>query len=208
MLENQGFIVDGMSLVELNAVDFSLPKAIPDWIFFYSKNGVRFLLEKIDLAYFSNIKIAAIGEGTAKFLTTCQLTPDFIGNGNPGETARAFSRLATGKKVLFPRANNSRQSVQYLLNDSITVLDLIVYENTVKTDFSIPYRDCLVFTSPLNASAYFDKYPIQKSVFIFSIGQTTAKKLQELGVSDFFIANNPSEAALAQAVIDILQPPL
>ena len=41
MLENQGFEVFGKSLILFEKVDFEIPEK-PDWLFFYSKNGVRF----------------------------------------------------------------------------------------------------------------------------------------------------------------------
>ena len=90
--------------------------------------------------YFKNIKIAAIGEGTAAFLNHKNLPCDFIGNGEPKETAREFSKVASRSKVLFPRAKTSRKSVQSLLNDSIEIRDLVVYENVPKS--------CLLYTSP------------------------------------------------------------
>jgi uroporphyrinogen-III synthase len=200
MLENQDFKVFGMSLVSFQKIDFALPQK-PDWLFFYSKNGVRFFLEKVDLAYFKNVKIGTIGEGTAAFLESKNLTVAFTGNGNPEETARQFSRVASGSKVLFARAKNSKKSVQTNLNDAIEIQDLIVYENLPKSNVAIRDFDVLVFTSPMNVETYFENKKLIDNQQVIAIGATTATALQNLNIHDFIISKEPSESALAAAVL-------
>ena len=69
-LEKVGFAVFGESLIEFSAVDFNLNLDV-DWLFFYSKNGVRFFFNQLNnnqLEIIKNKKIGTIGSGTAQFL--------------------------------------------------------------------------------------------------------------------------------------------
>jgi len=92
-----------------------------------------------------------------------------------------------------------------LLWNQLAINDLIVYANEVKSNFTIPYCDVLVFTSPLNVKAYFQKYPLKSKQKIIAIGKTTEKTLQQLGIKNSIIAEKPSEQALAKAVHAILK---
>ena len=208
-----GWEVHGQSLIRFSPVSFkTIPRA--DWLFLYSSNGVRFFFQNYyhpcqdspgkkkgpPITY--PARWAALGPGTAKALQKYGISPDFIGNGNPAETALAFQKLAGGQTVLFIRAKNSRQSIQSLLEKHLNALDLIVYENIAKTTFTLPHFDCLVFTSPLNVRTYFKKYPLQKDQQIVAIGNTTAKALADMGITKYRIAQQPTEKALVEAVIN------
>lgn len=202
-LEEVGFVVFGESLIEFSPVVFN---EIPDvdWLFFYSKNGVRFFFNQLtnkDLSAIFNKKIGTIGEGTAKYLTKkIERQPDFVGTGEPLQTAKAFAQIAAGQKVVFPRAKQSKKSIQKQLSKVVEVVDLVVYENRPKSKISIPDVDILVFTSPMNARIYFENYDLKSTQKVISIGNTTANELQKIGVKNFVIAKNPSEKGLAEAV--------
>ncbi len=197
-----GYEVIGKSLVQFSSVSFTtLPDT--DWIFFYSKTAVGFFFEtsrKADLPI--NAQLAALGEGTAKAIEKQGFQTNFTGNGEPSATAKAFLNIAKGKRVLFPRAANSRQSIQQLLENQIIVIDLIVYQNEPRTDFALPICQWLVFTSPLNAEAYFQRYPLQANQKILAIGETTAQTLRKLKLINPYISDSPSEEALANIILE------
>lgn len=197
----------GQSLIELQAIDFqSVPKA--DWIFFYSKNAITFFFENIKNQSFhfdkSRYKWAAIGEGTAKRLADYEIEANFVGNGNPDETAIEFLKKAKNKTVLFPRATTSQQSIQKILSTQIQSLDVLVYENQPSQHIESRSEAVLVFTSPMNANAYLDKYPLKKHQKIIAIGQTTAKALKALHFENVIISSEPSEKGLAEAVVAVV----
>ncbi len=199
-LQPIGFEIIGTSLVTFQAVPFlNVPET--DWIFFYSKQAVKFFFENVRQNNFTiNAKLAVFGKGTAKALEAEMYVADFVGIGTPEANATYFATLAKGQKVLFPRAANSRLSIQKLLANNIQAVDIVVYDNQPRTDIELPTCDWLVFTSPLNAVAYFSKYELQKGQEIIAIGKTTATTLQQLGVSNVMIAEEPSEMALAQTI--------
>lgn len=201
VLEKVGFSVFGQSLIAFSKVNFTI---VPDcdWLFFYSKNGVKYFFENIDNQLISDKKIGTIGESTAAYLeANFKIKVDFIGTGEPLQTAKAFIKVAANKTVVFPRAKYSKQSIQQELGKNIVAKDLVVYENKPLSNFDVVDADILVFTSPMNVEAYFNTMVLKSNQKIVSIGNTTAKALELLGCNDFFIANAPSEKGLVEAVL-------
>lgn len=207
-LEKVGFTVFGESLIEFSTIHFD---EIPDceWLFFYSKNGVRFFFNQLStnqLLSISNKKIGTIGAGTARFLEThYQIRPDFVGTGEPLQTSKAFAQRATGQKVLFPRAKQSKKSIQNQLSKIVKVVDLIVYENKPKSEINIPKVDYLVFTSPMNAQIYFQnriQTDIQKlNQKVIAIGDTTGNELKKIGIKNVIISQKTNQEGLVDAVL-------
>jgi hydroxymethylbilane synthase len=201
-LEEVGFSVFGQSLIAFSKVDFGI---IPncDWLFFYSKNGVKYFFENIDNQSVINKNIGTMGASTADFLTqNFGLKADFFGTGEPLQTAKAFIKIAANQTVLFLRAEYSKQSIQQQLGNTIIAKDLVVYKNQPLSDFDVIDADILVFTSPMNVEAYFNKMVLKPNQKIISIGNTTAKALEILNIERFFIAETPSEKGLVEAVLD------
>ena len=110
-------------------------------------------------------------------------------------------KIANGQQVLFPRAVNSKKSIQNILGNQIQSIDLIIYNNAISTKITKREEDFLVFTSPMNAQAYFKKFQLDHFQKVIAIGQTTSKALIELGINDFTISAKPSEKGLAEAVL-------
>lgn len=203
LLEPAGFEVDGRSLVAFSAVPFVLPAAF-DWVFFYSGQGVRFFFEhlaKAEIHLPPTTRFGAIGPGTARLLETVH----FVGDGAVKTTSEAFGKIAAGKRVLFPRALQSRQSVQLSLGKTIEALSLIVYDNTPIPEIALSDAAVLVFTSPLNLQAYFSKHRLLRDQKVLTIGPTTAQALIEMGMLPFAVAPQPSEEALAELVLKIVK---
>jgi len=204
-LSSKGYSVTGMQLIDISAVPFGhFPEV--DWIFFYSKNGVKYFFEQLRSPLSPVPKIGAIGPGTADYIEEHFAHPNFVGDGNVQRTAHRFSEKAKEKKVLFPRAQNSQRSVQKWLGPEVAAIDLVVYKNEPIKGFDLPDFDCLVFTSPLNATAYFSEKEYQEGQQIIAIGNTTAQALKEIGIKSVTVADKPTETSLAAAVLDAITP--
>jgi uroporphyrinogen-III synthase len=207
--------VHGQSLVEFSKVPFSkVPDS--DWIFFYSKQGIRFYFDGLDdPAYWSGVrmgmplkvkqlKYATFGKGSTAFLKSYRnITADFTGSGKAEQTATAFLAKAKGEKVLFVRGKQSQQSVQELLKGAdLEMMDLVVYDNQPLQKFTVPQCHYLLFTSPLNATAYYQKYSKKPAQKVFAIGETTADTLVSLGLKEVVVAAQPSLDDLATLVLE------
>jgi len=229
LLAAAGWQVTGHSLVALAPLPF---RAMPDcdWIFFSSKNAVRFFFQNIENQNIDlpKSKWAALGQATAKVLAEYVGKVDFVGTGEPKGTAVGFRRFlapratpppapplsfrggagggvergaGSGSRILFPAARHSRQSVMSLLAPDFHCAHFEIYDNQPIAEPPFSAADVLVFTSPMNAEAYFSKYILGEKQRVVAIGATTAGALRELGVAEIKIAAEPTEKGLAEAVL-------
>ncbi len=180
------------SLLRFDPVPYT-PPPDADWWFFYSSRAVEFGLSEHRPP--SATRLAAIGPGTAEALREHGLEPDFTGTGNPEETAAAFAGVAAGDRVFFPRARQSRLSIQTALVGRITVLDAVCYDNVVNPPEGPILADTYVYTSPLNVAAYLDHWEMQGDARVVAIGPSTAAALRERGIEPL-VAGEPTEEAL------------
>lgn len=207
LLVKAGWEVTGVSLVEFMPLSF---RQIPasDWIFFTSQNAVRFFFENVENQKIAipKCKWAALGEATESVLAKYIGKVDFTGTGDPATTATAFRQHAgthADEVVLFPAARHSRQSLQQQIEPDFKCIRLEIYDNGAVSDPPFSGADVLVFTSPMNAEAYFSKHSLQEHQRLIAIGRTTAEALGQLGLTDVRVAAGPSEQALAEAVLHL-----
>lgn len=151
-----------------------------------------------------NTPVAVLGLGTLNALKEFGKSADFAGNGRPEEVAAAFKKIAAGQRVLFVRAQQSRRSIQKLLEGAVIVEDLIAYANEIRLPQRDVQGDYLLLTSPMNAEAYAQKYELNAAEIIVAIGQTTAAKLKSLGAKKVEVAARPDEAAMLERLTEKL----
>jgi len=200
-LTTEGFRIMGRSLLEFKPVPFD---AFPttDWIFFYSRKAVEFFLAQMENLP-TDVKIAAYGKGTHEALSARNIQPDFTGTGVGDSTLAAFLKVAKQATVLFPQARHSRRTIERLAGDQLISFPIIVYDNFPKAEVKASASTFLVFTSPLNVSAYFEQNSLARHQKVIAIGETTAEALNNYEIADFTIARTPSEEGLATAVLKL-----
>lgn len=173
--------IEGQRFIQFKPVAFDADFVGVDCVFFASKNGVKYFFEQVEKLP-SNIKIAAINKGTASSLNALGLEVDFVGEGNDlQQIAQHFDGLGIGK-TLFVRASVSKRSIQQTLAKTQHE-DVVVYANSKLEEFEQRQEDILVFTSPMNVEAYFDKYKLQAHQQLIAIGPSTAKALASYGLT-------------------------
>lgn len=204
-LENNNIEVEGLSLIRtlpiVTVLDQFILKNI-DWIFFSSRNCVDYFFNlKPQLS--KKIKFAAVGSGSEDALRKFGYIADFVGRGGDVPTiAVEFGKLASGQNVLFPRAQDSLQSVQKSLPEDVKVMNLPIYETVLLDDISQSFAEILIFTSPSNVDAYFADNLLEPGQQVIAIGNSTGKKFDEMGVS-YALPYAPDEIGLAEAVFGI-----
>ena len=193
------FIKD-QSLIEFSALDFDTPRA--DWIFFYSRNGVKYFFEGGNYALFPYLW-ACMSEGTADELSHYVTDISFVGKGTPEEVASTYKNTIKASEVTcFIRAEHSLDSINKSLSHK-NDFSIPVYRNQPSSNIPTEDFDVLIFTSPMNVDAWMNKRTIRNERVI-SIGSTTANHLKKLGIKRVITANNPSEKAIAQSLITLL----
>ncbi len=198
-LEKKGWTVWHESLLDFVATEEPTPAISADWVFFSSPKAVQFFPWK---KWTSDAKVACLGPGTAQWVKEYSgQTADWVGNGIPEKVASGFSQIAHGATVLFPRAKNSRRSIQQLIPGQIEPVDWIIYHNRLKPLIDVPQTDLLVFTSPLNAENYYRNYPDRKGIPSISIGATTAQWLRNHGIKTVIETAKPNETSLCSSIL-------
>ena len=199
MLEAAGLTVHGLSLIKQVARTF---KTVPEtpWIFFSSRNAVRFYCET--QKPLGHQKVGAVGQGTAVALRAHGIEVDFIGEGTDTQViGQTFVKEVGTAKVLFPMAQASLRSIQKQFANADQVIDLVVYETLADTAVNLPNADRIVFTSPSNVKSFLNQQAIAEEAQVFAIGQSTAKSLHDAGIKTLILPWAPSELALADAVL-------
>ena len=188
------------SLLQFSPIAFEAPKA--DWIFFYSRNGVKYFFEQGNYALFPYLW-ACMSEGTADELSNYVTDISFVGTGNPEKITKAFKAETPSDPIsCFIRAENSLDSINSQLNRP-NDFSIPVYKNTPITEIPTQEFDILIFTSPMNVDAWLKKRTII-SEKVIAIGNTTGNYLNSLHIKDVIVAKKPSEDSIAACLSEIV----
>jgi len=204
-LQEMGVALNGYSLLKFIPLAFDIIPA-SDWIFFYSKTGVRFFFEHIrdrEMAIDPGMKIAAIGPGTAQAIKSYGHLVHFEGTGDPVETAGSFDALPGNASVTFVRARQSKHSVKQYLRKTRVTYDLVVYDNVPDPVVLAEEADIVVVTSSMNARACFSKGVPDLCRHVIAIGNPTAETLRGMKIP-CTISPSPDEAAILSEITRIL----
>lgn len=198
-LTRLGFRVEGKSLIEFKPIRIKdLPKT--DWVFFSSKHAVRYFLDQ--KPKLENVKFACIGTSTSAELRKHGFRADFIGQSTDIKlVGKQFSSKIGNAKVLFPIARGSMQSIQWQMVKRENVFNLEVYATLKHSTEIAEDTDVLVFTSPSNVEAYFEKNKWKPHHQAVAMGDATGKALEKLKIKTYVKPQSFDELGLVQAVL-------
>jgi hydroxymethylbilane synthase len=177
-LKKLNFDVTAKSLIEFKQVEMHyLP--ISEWIFFSSKHAVRYFFNQ--KPKIGKVKFGCISKQTSAELRQYGHRADFIGQSTDTKMiGKQFSSLVGSAKVLFPVPKESMQSVQQQLSKN--TINLVVYE-TLKQGIVVDTKtNIIVFTSPSNVDAFFEKNKWQEHYKAVAMGEATETALYRKGV--------------------------
>ena len=126
---------------------------------------------------------------------------DFIGYSTDTKmTGKQFASRVGSGTVLFPMAKESMRSIQNGFVKAEQTIDLVVYE-TLKTDATIETSkyDIVLFTSPSNVDAFFEKNKLS-SQKVIAMGDATASALKKYRVFHPLLPDGFDDVALTRAV--------
>lgn len=200
-LSRSGIEVICKSMIELSGISYPKPIPATDWIFFASKNAVRFFFA--GQPEIGSAKLAAVGEGTAQLLK--QFGPvSFTGRHvDTSLTAQDFKNLVGNAVVLFPCSSASLRTIQSAFSPDRTI-SLICYETLEKPAYC-GHPDILVFSSPSNAKSYLRLNSILNYQKIIAFGPSTAKALKNLGFENTIVPQSLSDKDLFNTIIGIVE---
>jgi hydroxymethylbilane synthase len=200
VLSSKGFAVTGRSLIEMVPVpmrNFSET----DWIFFSSKHAVKFFFQQKPVL--GKQKFACVGKGTADVLRKYGKRAEFIGYSTDTKlTGKQFASRVGEGTVLFPQAKGSLRSIQNGFVKEKQVVDIIVYETLKKNEEEIPSCEIILFTSPSNVDAFFEKNHIGSNQKIIAMGEATGNELRKYKITNYTLPDSFDDAALVRAVFN------
>jgi uroporphyrinogen III methyltransferase/synthase len=191
------------------------------WIAFTSANAVRAVREKLeeyglDARAFAGVKVAAVGEQTAKALGEFGITPDLIPDGEQSAEGLADAWPAYDdvldpiNRVLLPRADIATETLVARLNDlGWEAEDVTAYRTVRAAPPPAPIReaikgggfDAVLFTSSSTVRNLIGIAGKPHAVTVIAvIGPQTAKTAAEFGLRVDVIAPKPSMTALVEAL--------
>lgn len=205
-LDKHGIEIEARSLIRtvpaITILDSFILRHV-DWIFFSSKNAVEYFFA-LNPILPKKVKFGVMGSGSEDTLRRRGFFVDYTGAGiDTREVAAEFAKIADGKTVLFPAAENSMRSIQKALSADTKAIDLPVYETISEEHPEASAAEILIFTSPSNVDAYFSCNLIDPDQKVIAIGKSTGKRLEEVGVR-YTLPYSPDETGLAEAVFGIL----
>ncbi|HLN77398.1 MAG TPA: uroporphyrinogen-III synthase [Nocardioidaceae bacterium] len=194
-----------------------------EWIAFTSVNAVRAVREKfdeygLDARAFSGLKIAAVGDKTAKAIADWGLRADLVPTGE--QSARGLLEdwppydevLDPINRVFLPRADIATETlVAGLVELGWEVDDVTAYRTVRATPPPAPTREAIK-TGKFDAVVFTSSSTVRNlvgiagkphaSTVIAVIGPATAKTAEEHGLRVDVLAPSPSVEVLADALAD------
>ncbi|MDF2437448.1 MAG: hemC [Bacteroidota bacterium] len=201
-LEGNGYKVNGVSFIETKKITIEkVPQT--DWVFFASSNAVEHFFAQ-DPELKPKVKFGAIGKSTELTLKKYNRNAAFVGSVNDTKVVgKKFAKSVGSETVLFPQAKGGLRTIQQQFEDSSKLSDLAVYETVKKENAKTADAEILVFTSPSNVEAFFEKGKVKPEQKVVAIGESTEKKLKSFGVENCVLPVSFDEVGLAEAVFGI-----
>jgi hydroxymethylbilane synthase len=202
-LKNLGFNAEGKSLIEFKHIPIAeVPKT--DWIFFSSKHAVKYFFNQ--KPQLGDVKIGCVGKATADELRAFGKRAQFIGQSTDTKLiGKQFSSLVGNSKVLFPIAADSLQSIQNQIIKKENIINLPVYKTIKHSETIPPDNEIIVFTSPSNVEAFFEKNKFSSAQKAVAMGDATQNALMRKKVGERQIVKTTSfdDLGLFRAILQL-----
>jgi hydroxymethylbilane synthase len=200
-MKANGIQVNAQALIDIRPLPL---KVVPrtEWIFFSSKNAVKFFFSQNP--ELGSPKFGCVGKSTAEALRKYGKKPDFIGYSTDTRmTGKQIAAAVGSASVLFPQAKESMRSIQQQFSNRQQVIDISVYETIKNNETKVPDADVMVFTSPSNVEAFFEKNKIKTGQKCVAMGHATASSLRQFGVPHAALPQTFDDLGLIQAVFGL-----
>jgi uroporphyrinogen III methyltransferase/synthase len=194
-----------------------------DWLVFTSVNGVHAFIHRLlsvgrDLRALGQVRIAAIGPGTAAALCDYYLEPDLVPAQYDSETLAAeLRKSASGRRILLARADRGREVLREELAKIADVEPITVYSQTDAVDSTSPVlgrlrrgeMDAITLTSSNIARALhagLDDATRERisrgEIALVSISRVTSAAIRELGWPVAAEATRATAAGVIDALVE------
>ena len=222
----------GATVVELPAIEIAPADPAPldaaiegladyDWIVFTSANGVTAFVDRLhahakDAASVSGVRIAAVGNATARRVRESGLPVDLIPNRFIAESvvAELADHRIAGQRILLPQAEIARDTIAEGLRQAGATVDVVVAYRTVlpegvdtdEVQRLIAGVDIVTFASP---SAVRNVLAMAggrlPNVHVVCIGPVTADAARGAGLEVAGVADTYTTEGLVDAIVRLVE---
>jgi uroporphyrinogen III methyltransferase/synthase len=203
------------------------------WMAFTSANAVERTFSGLFAAGFdarslARVKIAAVGQATARALSERGLRADLVpargdGHGVAAALLANDPRLAAGARVLVPRAAEGREELVAALAAAGAKVDVVAaYRTLARSPAELAPIARRIVAGELHVLCFFSPSQVQavaaavgtvaeaaaafrRARVVAAIGQTTAESLRSLGARVDVVASAPAAEALAAEIAAFVQ---
>lgn len=191
-------------------------------ILFSSVNGVDIFFEyirrmKIDIRSLCNKKFAVVGKRTAQRLEEYGIYADYIPEKyNSAALSRLLEgELKSGDNVLLLRAEAASDEVTSMLEKrGIAYTDLAIYKTAVSFEKAEPLKlylkdaDYVIFSSGSAVKSFnemVDDRELFRDTKFISIGSSTTKTAEEVGIKIYRTAENSDAEGIVQCILEDIE---
>lgn len=200
-LARLGFTLEAKSLIEFKEIKIEL-LPVSEWVFFSSKHAVKYFFRQKPAL--GKVKFGCISKQTAAELRQFGHRADFIGqNTDTKFIGKQFASVAGNAKVLFPVAKESMQSIQSQLTKKDNAINLPVYQTIKHPQVIDTATNIVVFTSPSNVDAFFEKNKWQSHYKAVAMGDATESALLRKSVKKCAKPASFDDLGLVQAILGV-----
>jgi len=188
-----------------------------DWLVFLSTNGVEYFFQRLferggDMRRIGDVRLAAIGPGTAERLSEYHLQADLVPDEYRAESlAKALVGQAEGRRFLLARASRGREVLaDALVGAGADVDQIVVYESSDVEDadpdvakaLSSGEIDWVIVASSATARSLAHLYgDALRNARLASISPLTSTALRDLGHEPAVEASPHTTAGLVDAIL-------
>jgi uroporphyrinogen-III synthase len=193
-----------------------------DWLMFTSGEAVRSVTRRSNKLgprlgqQWGDLRVAAVGPGTAETITNAGLQVDYVAEEHSGiGLANELGERLRGKKVLLPRSDRANPDLpRELRRHKAEVTEVIAYRTLKATELELEEltgllngkAEAILFFSPSAVEHFVEMIggeqlrALEDKVAITAVGPVSANALQDAGVRHIVQARDTTVAAVVEAL--------
>lgn len=178
-----------------------------DWLALTSTNSVAAVFDILrDARELHGVKVAAVGEATAKALRSRGVEADLVGAGDALALASELAKVE--QAVLYPRSGASEGELESVLESSgVVVRSAVAYTTSMRTlsaseVTTLTECDLITLCSGSAARSLYEQLPRDRIPPVAGLGQSVVRATNDNGGYLDVLANQPTIESLAEAIVE------
>jgi len=203
ILNNANIAFECSNFIETKGIQFEMD-LLHDFLIFSSKNAVKSILKKNNLAVFEK-KCFCVGSKTKTYLEKKGFSVVASANNAKELIAIIEAQFARCSATFFCGTKRKNTIPDYFYSNKLVFNEVIVYETLLKPKAISGVFDGILFFSPSAVSSYLQSNSIENEI-CFCIGETTKEALPIHALKQCKLPEQPTIEAVIDSVISFFKP--